>query len=383
MLELDLAPGTVLVHGANGQGKSNLLEALYLLAVAKSPRASADRELVRQPVRDETHGQVSATAVRDTDEVRVQIDFVITPAAAGSDGVDAASKSREPSVRKLVRVNGLTRRQSDLLGEINAVMFTAQDLELVYGAPPVRRRYLDILISQLDRRYLRSLRRYESVLYQRNHLLKMVREGRSQAQELGFWTDELVTEAGYVLVRRAKVVDTLSGLAGPLYQELTDGDIEHAELVYRPGIAGPSEWSEQAVSEGLRRELELQSSREIAQGFTTSGPHRDDLGLSLNGMDAGHFASRGQARTIALAMKLAEASYLEEQRRQQPILLLDDVLSELDSSRRSRVLKRAAHYQQTFISTTDPQSIGGDFLRDSQILAVERGRVETAGVFGR
>ena len=381
-LDLKLPPGTNIVHGANGQGKSNLLEALYLLAVAKSPRASSERDLVRQPVQEGTHGQVAATAVRDTDQVRVQIDFVTTPAAMVSDRAGGASNLQGASVRKQVRVNGLARRHSELLGEINAVMFTAQDLELVYGAPAVRRRYLNILISQLDRRYLLSLRRYESVLHQRNQLLKMVREGRSQVQELDFWTDELIAEAGYLLTQRAEVVRALSGLAEPLYRGLTHGGGERTEIIYRPGLTPAAEWSEKAVSEALRQELELQSRREIAQGFTISGPHRDDLELLMNGMDAGQYASRGQARTLALAMKLAEASYLEEHRRQQPILLLDDVLSELDGARRARVLERATGYQQAFISTTDLPSIEGKHISEAHLLAVDRGRAEAAAAFG-
>lgn len=366
-----MQPGMVLIEGGNGHGKSNLLEALYLLAIVKSPRTSADRELLRREApREEAQFRVSAVAHSDSGEVRVQIDFRSLPASDG-DGEAAHGAS----VQKYVRVNGVPRRTSQLVGEINAVMFSAHDLDLVLGRPAMRRRYLDILISQLDSRYLRALQRYQRILSQRNHLLRSVRAGHSHPNELGFWDDELITEGSYIMSRRAGTVLVLSQKAGPIHRQLTGGG-EELELTYRPSISIGPDASEEELGLSLRMEMELQRGREVAQGFTVCGPHRDDLQMALAGLDAALYASRGQCRTVALAMKLAEASYLRDQRGQEPILLLDDVLSELDSARRSHVLDRAAQYQQCFITTADADVIGPQYSSQMSRLVVERGRVE-------
>ena len=379
-LELELEPGMVLLHGGNGQGKSNVLEALYLLAIVKSPRASADRELVRwQALESEAHAQVSAVAQRDAGHVRVQIDFrTVSPTTRPDEGPvdDPEEGHRGPKpVQKCVRVNGVPRRGSDAVGEVNAVMFSAQDLELVLGRPTVRRRYMDILISQLDNRYLRDLQRYQRVVSQRNHLLKAVRQGRSHPGELDFWDDELVETGRYVMARRVDTVRLLSDIAGPVHGELT-GNGETVELAYRPSVEIGSGASEDELDESLRKGLEINRPRELAQGFTVCGPHRDDLQMLLDGMDAGVYASRGQCRTVVLAMKLAEARYLSEQRGQEPVLLLDDVLSELDATRRSHVLDRASAYQQCFITSADVDPIGQEYLSRMSRFAVGNGRVE-------
>jgi DNA replication and repair protein RecF len=379
-LELDLEPGMVLVQGGNGQGKSNLLEALYMLAIAKSPRASADREVIRrQGTHEETHAQVSAVAERDGGRVRVQIDLTSKPSTEGAkvQGPDQQDTTGA-SVQKYLRVNGVPRRSSELVGEINAVMFSAQDLDLVLGSPVVRRRYLDILISQVNTRYLKALQKYQRVVSQRNHLLRTVREGRSRPGELEFWDDELVVEGSYIMAQRAETVLTLSQRAGPIHRELA-GEGEGLELVFRPSVETVAGASAEQVGQSLRRALERQRDREVAQGFTVCGPHRDDLQMLLDNMDAGIFASRGQCRTVALAMKLAEADYLRDRRGQEPILLLDDVLSELDAARRAHVLDRACQYQQCFITTTDVEPIEEKYLSRMSRFVVSGGRVEPVG----
>ena len=373
----------VLLHGENGQGKSNLLEAIYILAIAKSPRASADRELVRwQPDQEETFAQVSATVRRGEDELRAQIDFRSLPPTTngGKETQDGSPRKQGLStatVQKYIKVNGLPRRASELVGAVNAVMFSAEDLDLVSGSPAVRRRYLDILLSQLDRRYLTAMQRYQRIVYQRNHLLRLVREGSSGPDELAFWNDELVTEGKYIMAQRWHAVERLSGLAGPIHRELT-GDLEGLEIIYQPSVPVGEDASQEGIAEGFRRAIQAQRLREIAQGVTVSGPHRDDLGLLIDGMDAGVYASRGQSRTVVLAMKLAEAQYLMDQRGQEPVLLLDDVLSELDAPRRTHVLDRVSRFEQCFISTADPDTIEDRFLSGMFRFVVRRGNVEAA-----
>lgn len=367
----------MLLEGENGQGKSNLLEAIYLLSIAKSPRASADRELIRRyPTEDEIYSRVSANVERDGDPLRVQIDFRSTPVPAENEAGQPAKRGLEAiSVQKYFRVNGIPRRASTLVGQLNAVMFSADDLELVHGSPTVRRRYLDILISQLDSQYLRGLQRYHRVVSQRNHLLRMVREGQASRNEMAFWDDELVKEGKYIMAQRLITIGKLSEVAAPIHRELS-GNGESLEMSYEPNVNISESNSEDDIAEDIREAIESRRQREFAQGVTVSGPHRDDLLLLIDGMDVGTYASRGQARTVVLAMKLAEASYLKTQRHQEPILLLDDVLSELDTVRRAHVLERASQYQQSFVTTADVDAIEPRFLSQMSRYIVRGGNAE-------
>ena len=374
----------VLIQGENGQGKSNLLEAIYVLAIAKSPRTSTDAVLIRrQAVQEETYTRVAALVRRDGEDLRVQIDLRGTPAPQeGEEETQSEEQHRVPparkiSVQKYVRVNGIPRRASDLVGQVTAVMFSAEDMELVYGSPVVRRRYLDILISQLDHQYLRALQRYQRVVYQRNRLLRMVREGSSQADELEFWDDEVAKEGGYIMAQRLHTVQKLSELVCPIHLELTGDSLR---MRYRPSVLTGPDGSEGTLAQNLREAIVTQRRRELAQGVTVVGPHRDDIQLLIDGMDAGVYASRGQSRTAALAMRLAEARYLRDQRRHEPILLLDDVLSELDAARRVRVLEAVSQYQQCFITTANVESVEERFLSRMMLLAVRQGQVEAVDV---
>ena len=384
-MDLDLGPGITLVHGANGQGKSNLLEAVYLLAIAKSPRTSSDRELIRLGSPSESgYSNVSADVRREDGPLRVQLDFQTTYPQSDDPGPAGPTQGSHPegmTVQKFIRVNGAPRRASDLVGQVMATMFSADDLQLVYGPPTLRRRYLDILISQLNRRYLRSLQRYQRVVVQRNHLLRMMRTGGPRAGEIDYWNDELVTEGGYVAAERARALVELSKRVGPIHGELT-GEGETLELVYRPSVPVGVGDSPEAVGDVLRQALDVHRSRETAQGVTLSGPHRDDVQLLIDGVDVGIYASRGQSRTAVLSMRLAEAAYMADCRQQRPILLLDDVLSELDADRRAHVLDRAASYEQCFISTTDADSIGQRYTPHVRRLAVQAGSVRASAPQG-
>ena len=371
-LSLDLQPGTVVVYGDNGQGKSNLLESIYMLAIAKSPRASADRELVRYQASDPiVYSRVAAVIREGADDLKLQIDI----GAAGSEAAGVERGEGQPSLTKRFRVNGAPRRAADLVGHLNAVMFSAHDLEVVYGSPTIRRRYLDILISQIDRAYLGALQRYQRVLYQRNHLLKRLRESPTGTEELEIWNERLIDEAKYVMARRAETIASLSKLATPIHRDLAGSD-EHLRLVYRPSVPVDSDGSEERIAEAVRGALEERRSREIAGGVTVCGPHRDDFEVLIDGLEAAAYASRGQSRTAVLALRLAEAQHLADRRRREPVLLLDDVLSELDATRRRCVLRRAVQYEQCFVTTSDPSAVDGDILAGAARLRVHGGGIK-------
>ena len=371
----------ILLEGANGQGKSNLLEAAYLLAIAKSNRASMDREMVRSEARigPQPHAQILAHLTLADGDVRLQVDF--SPSGnSGNPHSEAETAASEAGVfHKSFRVNGVGRRASSVVGILNAVMFGAEDLELVYGTPSIRRRYLDILISQLDDRYLRSLQRYHKILAQRNHLLKRIRHRSASPDELQFWDVELIAEASFIIEQRANTLASLNDIAAPLHSELAGAD-DMLELVYRPSIDIPQEVTVDVAAEILTEGLADERSREIAQGFTILGPHRDDVEPQIAGMQASAYASRGQVRTVVLAMKLAEAEHLKRRRGQEPVLLLDDVLSELDSGRRNLVLDKAATYQQCFITTAEPDIISPERLSQMHRFDVKLGSVKAISI---
>jgi DNA replication and repair protein RecF len=376
----------VLLHGDNGQGKSNLLEALYLLAVPKSQRAEQDRDLLNWSHSDDAqaHTQVAATIHRDGEQQRIQIDLVASPSARASRSQDILPPSEElsddkpggPAVQKLIRINGAPRRAAELVGEFNAVMFSAQDMDIVYGPPQVRRRYLDVLLSQQDRAYLRALQRYQRVLAQRNSLLKRIREGRSKPVELDLWDERLAADGGPIMARRRDALGSLATSSQALYAELASSG-EEVGLEYMPAVpAGELEGDHKAVQTQMRKALIQHRSREIAAGFTLSGPHRDDFRVLVGGEDAARYGSRGQSRTAVLALKLAEAQYLSERRGQSPVLLLDDVLSELDASRRRKVLDKAETYDQAFITTAELGLVDSARLARSACFGVKGGAIE-------
>ena len=375
-LELELEPGMTLVHGRNGQGKSNLLEAVYMVVIGKSARTATERDLVlREPIAHEVHTQVIADAKQDGETVRIMVGYRVSPCAAGDQDPAAAQAVpvEEAAIQKYVRINGLPRRVAHLVGRVTGVMFAAQDLELIFGSPASRRRYLDIINSQLDPAYLRSLQRYQRVLRQRNHLLKSIRSGRAPADELPLWDSQLADEGAYVTICRRDTVMRLAELAGPIHEELSGGS-EPVDVEYLPSVR-TEESGVEGIGEGLAEALAANRDRDIAAGATTSGPHRDDARIVIDRRDAAAFASRGQARTATLALKLAEARYISGRSERQPLLLLDDVLSELDPARRSLVLEHVSKYEQCLITTADPESIKSPLLDGAARYEVDQGTV--------
>ena len=250
----------------------------------------------------------------------------------------------------------------------------ADDLEIVYGPPSVRRRYLNILISQTDREYLGAVQRYERVVRQRNHLLRQIREGTARVAELAFWDDELVKEGSRIVARRLETVRMLSESAGPMHAGLSGG-METLAVEYIPNVELPHDASGSGIERALHLKLKERRGQELARGMTVTGPHRDDLSLTIGGMDVSGFASRGQTRTVVLALKLAEAAYLREMRQREPVILLDDVLSELDSARREQVLGHAAQYHQALITTADADAVAAQLPTGTRRFRVERGKI--------
>ena len=377
-LELDLPPGVVVVHGSNAQGKTSLLEAVYLMAIAKSFRAENEYEVVNWHAPSEDGSALVAGVVEKGNErIRVYIGYQLVPTADSArtppqDGV------RPFGVRKQISVSRVKRTAAELVGLVNAVLFNADDIKLVQGPPSLRRRYLDVLMSQVDPSYLKCLQRYQRVLQQRNRLLRMLQERRAGVEELTFWNEELVKEGAWIVDVRYRAMDILADLCRDQHSDLTGGS-EDLIVVYKPSVSSSgSHDGEDGVRRAFAVALDASRSREMALGSTVTGPHRDDFALSVNGVDMGTYASRGQARTLALTLRLAEAAYLYSARGEAPIVLLDDVLSEMDSFRRGRVLEKTSQYHQVIITTTEPEQVRGVHLPNASYFEVRGGTVSRA-----
>ena len=356
-LELDLPPGVVVFYGSNAQGKTSVLEAVYLLAIARSFRAENEHEVVNwQAATEEGSALVTGAIEKGEERLRVHIGYQCSP-TSGAIPSPPGSNGRPFGVRRQIRVSRVKRTAAELVGLVNAVLFNAEDIELVQGPPSVRRRFMDILLSQVDQSYLKTLQRYQRVLQQRNRLLRILQERRGEEDELTFWSQELVREGSSIIGRRHLAMNAVADLCRERHAELT-GDAEDLAVKYRPNVPRHGEIGSDAdIEREFSEALEANRRRELGTGSTAVGPHRDDFTLSADGVDMGTYASRGQARTIGLSLRLAEAAYLKSVRGEEPILLLDDVLSELDSFRRSRVLEVALQYQQVIITTTDLEPI--------------------------
>jgi len=370
-LDLELPPGVVVFFGSNAQGKTALLEAVYTMAIARSFRAENEREVVNfQAAARGELALVGGTIQSQGSQLQVYVGYQPMPGDQGEPGQGASGLNY--SVRKQIRVSRVRRTASELLGMVHAVLFSAEDIELVLGPPSGRRRFLDIISSQAEPMYVKSLQRYQKVVQQRNQLLRLVRDGRAGSEELEFWTGELVTEGAWLTWRRHQFLSRLGPLCDEKHRELSGpgGDFS---LIYRASV--PVADTETGMEANFREALAAVEARERATATTAVGPHRDDFDLLIDGVDMGTFASRGQARTLALALKLAEAAYLATIRAEGPMVLLDDVLSEMDSARRRRVLEQASRYQQTLITTTDVELAHGFFAGDAAYFQVEAGVV--------
>ena len=373
-VELEVPPGVSVFFGQNAQGKTALVEAVYLLAIARSFRAENEREVINFEAAVQG-GQALVDGLVEDDSAdtpesdnpsrqRVIIGYRASPSASSS--------GPGYRIHKEIRVNRVRRTAGSLVGLVHAVLFSVQDIDLVQGPPSARRRFLDILISQADPLYLQTLQRYQRVLQQRNRLLRLRREGRARPDEMEFWDEELIREGSWLTWRRSEVMDILGPACIGQHCDL-GGSAESLEIRYHPSV--PLRPGIDEVAESYREALDAVAPREQATAATAAGPHRDNFAILVNGVDMGVFASRGQARTLALALRLAEAETLSAVRGTRPLLLLDDAISEMDAERRKKVLEKAVQYPQVMITTTDVEQLRGFFRTSATYFRVDGGKI--------
>jgi len=349
-VDLELSRGVSVFVGENAQGKSNLLEAIYLLSTLRSSRAASDADLVRRDILDSPFpvARLECEVERSAGHLRLELAIV-------GRTIDASHRAG-----KRVRVNGVPKKASDAVGQLAAGLFTTLDIGIVAGSPLLRRRYLDMMISQVDRGYLRAMQRYARVLQQRNSLLKRIQAGQAAAAELNFWDQELAHSGGIIMHGRSSTLGQLVPQAKYQMERLSD-EQETLDLTYKPALGGLDETDcpidETEWIARLHRALQRVRPREIQQGVTLVGPHRDDVLIEIDGMPADAFGSRAQQRTAALSLRIAEASYIRQALGDDPVVLLDDVLSELDARRRRGVLEFLDTFQQTIVTTPDADRV--------------------------
>lgn len=327
-IRLSFAADHVLIFGPNGRGKSNILEAISYLSIGKSVRGAKEQHVV-------PHGEdffdIRALCTDGRHDQQIRVFF-----------------SKKEGKKAFINASPLPR-VSELLGTFRTVHFSPEDVSLVLRFPAQRRRLLDILISQSSAVYLRSMQHYYRVLAQRNHLLRVAkksRQGRVDQQVLEPWNAQLVNLGAQLRLHR---LETLNKLRVPFLRYCGRFALagEEVAVVYQ----GTQEQDLEALKDELREALSRRREQETQMGYTLCGPHRDDLKFTLNGEPAEIYASEGQLRTVLISWKFAEARYMEEQTGQQPVLLLDDAFSELDSSRIGELLDTVGEFEQAIATT--------------------------------
>jgi DNA replication and repair protein RecF len=379
-LSLSLEPGLTLIAGANGSGKSNLLEAMYILAAMRSPRASTEGELIGWEAPAPPVARLEAKARRGESDVTVEIALL---ARTSPQGDIVPSKSGAPLSSKRIRLNGIAKRASEVVGQIGAVLFTTLDIEILTGSPSNRRRYLDMTIAQTDRTYVREFSRYEKAVTQRNALLKRIGEGRADSAELVPWDDNVATGGAVIIAARAEAVRELGALAVEHHRAVAASDPQYAqtlELTYLPalGDAGlPAVPDQTAVEERIRAAFSAMRGREIGAGTTLVGPHRDEMTITLRDKSVSAYGSRAQQRSVALALRLAEADLLRRRTGESPVLLLDDVFSELDPERRSATALALGDAEQVIVTTADEGVLPSELSEPVARYRVEEGALRS------
>lgn len=327
--EFDFIPQTNLLYGKNAQGKTNALEALYLFSIGKSFRTAQDRELIR-------FGEEAARAELVFSDAKRQqkIEIILR-------------RDR----KKQIKINGVViRKLSELVGRLNVVLFCPEELGLVKEGPNVRRRFVDIALSQLRPNYYHVLGLYHKVLEQRNSLLRKMKyeKNAALADTMFVWNEKLATYGVQIAAYRKEFLSGLEQYAQKVHHEISG---ETLGVEYRSRVGSKEEFLEK-LSSNLAGEAE--------QGYTLYGPHRDDILLTINGRDAKSFASQGQQRTIVLSLKLAQADFLYEETGEYPILLLDDIMSELDAGRRAYLAEKILEKQVVITCTDIEESLCGE-----------------------
>lgn len=342
LLKLDFDGAANIFYGDNAQGKTNILEAVYIFGTTKSHRGAKDRELIRFG-QDESHIE----AIVEKNGIDYQLDMHL--------------KKNSP---KGIAINKMPiRKASELFGIVNFVFFSPEDLNIIKNGPSERRRFIDMELSQLDRVYLSNLTNYNRIVNQRNHLLKSMGIGGELKDTLEVWDMQLIQYGDKIIERRKEFLDRVNEIISSIHKKLT-GDREEIQVIYEPSNGNLT--LEQALQKNRERDIRIKS--------TSAGPHRDDICFMVGGLDIRRYGSQGQQRTAALSLKLSEIELVKQAAKDTPVLLLDDVLSELDKHRQNYLLD-SINDIQTLITCTGVEDFVNHRFYINKVFHVHGGQV--------
>ncbi len=319
----EFSDGINFIVGSNAQGKTNMLESIYLLSVGKSPKNSKDKQLIRF----------------NQNKAKIGVDF---STVAGKKNIEIYLDKAE---KKSIKINNLNiLKLTELVGTLSVVYFSPDELKLIKEVPEDRRNFLDVSISQFDKAYLYDLMKYNRILKMRNQILKSLDSPTSKIEQLKLFTPQLIDTAEKIIKKRLNFIENIKNIAKNIHKQITLN--ENLEINYSYSLK-----ENLSIKEDLTQQFEKAIEKELELGYTCLGPHRDDIIFKIDGLDTKQYASQGQQRTVALVVKLSLMEVVKQEIGEYPILLLDDVLSELDNDRQERLLNMTVKYQ-TFISCT-------------------------------
>ena len=323
--KVEFSSGLNVLEGKNAQGKTNLVEAVFLCAIGKSPRVNRDKDLIKW---NENVSKITINFIKNSGNKKIELYLFANQ-------------------NKAIKINGMPiKKMGELMGEFNAIYFSPDELKLVKESPDERRRFMDIDLSQFNKNYFYALNKYNKILFQRNKLLKSY-NNETIKETLSIWNDQLSEQGSYIILERLKLIEKLKVYASAAHKYLTN-NAENMELEY----VGKTGKTKEEIKKLLLTDYENSFEKDLNLGYTTVGPHRDDIKIVVNNIDIRHFGSQGQQRSAALSLKLAELEVFKSNVGEYPILLLDDVLSELDENRRKKLLDKISNFQ-TILTCTE------------------------------
>ena len=381
-LDADLPRRAVVLTGQNAQGKTSVLEAIYFLAAFTSFQTNMDRQMVNFHEAKNPLAVTRLVADYQRGKTKHRLEARLILEATGATG---------QRLRKEILLDGVKRQANDVIGHFNAVIFVPQMSQIIEGGPDERRRYLNLALSQAVPAYARTLSDYTQALTQRNALLKALSENGGNSNQLEVWDEALVKSGAQLIHWRIQAIQEIERLASRVHHELTRG-AEILRLAYEPayeplpkpdgqlGLKLDTAIDRTAlnlkeIQDGFFTKLKTIRGEEIARGVTTIGPHRDDLRFVINKADVSDYGSRGQIRTTLLALKLAEVEWMKERTGEHPVILLDEVMAELDSSRRADLLRYVTQDSQVLFTATDLNLFATEFTEGAEIWDVKGGVV--------
>ena len=332
-------------YGPNAIGKTNILEAIRFLSLPKSFRARVDRELINW---NSDFARCEGEFEKEGDKTDVEIYL-----------------SKQKNQKKVIKIDNNVRKVSDLVGQFFIVLFCPEDLNLISESPSMRRRYLDIIVSQADKKYYQEISELKKILLNRNKLLFEIKERGSDSAMLEFWNEKLISLSKNIFRKRLYLINFINKKLPKLVSQIGLRG-KKLEIKYKSKL---KEIDIENFEAEFRKKLEEKQQNEIRRVRTLIGPHRDDFEILLNNKNASYFASRGETRGIMLALKLSELSFSKEIFEVNPILLLDDIFSELDFEHRKNIVKIARN-QQTIITTTELELIGRELVREAEVVKI-------------